>query len=70
MPKIMLFLGAVNMAACVGLGAFGAHGLKTRLGEQLLGVYQTGLQYHLLHGLGLLAVGLVMLHTGTTGPFR
>ena len=43
----------------VVLGAFGAHALKTRLGADLLGVYQTGVQYHFYHALGLLLVGII-----------
>ena len=70
MPKIFLFLGALNMALCVGLGAFGAHGLKARLSEPLLAVYQTGVQYHFLHAMGLLVVGLVMLQAGHGALFR
>ena len=70
MSKTFLFVGAINMSLCVGLGAFGAHGLKGRLSEQLLAVYQTGVQYHLLHAIGLLVVGLVMLQTGNGALFR
>jgi uncharacterized membrane protein YgdD (TMEM256/DUF423 family) len=42
----------------VALGAFGAHGLKARLSAEALGVWQTAVQYHAWHSLGLLAVGL------------
>ena len=38
------------------LGAFGAHGLRERLTPDLLAVYETGIRYHLIHALGLLAV--------------
>jgi uncharacterized membrane protein YgdD (TMEM256/DUF423 family) len=41
------------------LGAFGAHALKVRLTPEMLAVYQTGVQYHLAHALGLMLVGLV-----------
>ena len=57
-----LLLGAANAALAVLLGAFGAHSLKTQLAADMMAVYQTGLQYHLFHSLGLLAVGLVALH--------
>jgi len=40
------------------MGAFGAHGLKARLGPDMLSVWQTGVQYHLWHSLGLILVGL------------
>jgi uncharacterized membrane protein YgdD (TMEM256/DUF423 family) len=46
----------------VGLGAFGAHGLKARLAAETLAVWQTAVQYHAWHALGLLAVGLAGFH--------
>ncbi|WP_373047074.1 DUF423 domain-containing protein [Vulgatibacter sp.] len=58
MERIWLALGAVNAFLAVAAGAFGAHGLKARLPADLLAVFQTGAQYHMFHGLGLLAVGL------------
>jgi uncharacterized membrane protein YgdD (TMEM256/DUF423 family) len=57
--KLFLILGGINAALVVMLGAFGAHGLKTKLTAEMLAVYQTGVYYHLFHALGLLAVGLV-----------
>lgn len=56
--KLFLILGALAAALGVVLGAFGAHGLKERLPSDALAVYQTGVQYHLYHALGLLVVGL------------
>jgi uncharacterized membrane protein YgdD (TMEM256/DUF423 family) len=44
--------------AAVALGAFGAHGLRGRVSENLLSAYQTGVLYHLLHAVVLLAVAL------------
>jgi uncharacterized membrane protein YgdD (TMEM256/DUF423 family) len=41
------------MAFGVALGAFGAHGLKARLQPDLLAIYETGVRYHLVHGLAL-----------------
>ncbi len=55
-------LGAINAFLCVVLGAFGAHGLKQKLSVDMLAVYQTGVQYHFYHALGLVAVGLMLLH--------
>lgn len=46
-------LGAIAMVFGVALGAFGAHGLKSRLSPDLLAVYETGVRYHLVHGLAL-----------------
>ncbi len=50
-------MGAVAAAIGVGLGAFGAHGLKARVSPEMLAVFETGVRYHLIHALGLLAVG-------------
>lgn len=40
----------------VAAGAFGAHGLKRVITPDLLAVWQTAVQYQLVHGLGLLAI--------------
>lgn len=56
--KVFLFLGALNAALAVALGAMGAHALKARLAPELLTVFQTGVQYHFYHALGMLLVGL------------
>jgi uncharacterized membrane protein YgdD (TMEM256/DUF423 family) len=70
--KTFIVIGAVAMALGVILGAFGAHGLKNKLTPDLLAVYQTGVEYHLYHALGLILVGVLInqfpqvagLHTG------
>jgi uncharacterized membrane protein YgdD (TMEM256/DUF423 family) len=56
MSRWFLMLGAANAALVVMLGAFGAHGLKARLAPELMAVYQTAVQYHMFHALGLIAV--------------
>ena len=48
-------LGALAMAFGVALGAFGAHALRQRLEPDLLAIYGTGVQYHLVHALGIFA---------------
>jgi uncharacterized membrane protein YgdD (TMEM256/DUF423 family) len=70
MAKLFLTLGGINAALVVLFGAFGAHGLKARLPEAMLVVYQTGVQYHLFHALGLLAVGLVALRLPDSACLR
>ena len=59
MTKFFLFLGSVNMFLVVILGAFGAHGLKERLSPEMMAIYQTGIQYHFYHAIGLLIVGIL-----------
>lgn len=56
MVRTFVLLGGVNAFLAVALGAFGAHALRSRLPLDLLAVYQTGVQYHLTHALGLLLI--------------
>lgn len=65
-----LLLGAANAALAVLLGAFGAHSLKTHLAVDMMAVYQTGLQYHLFHALGLLAAGFALKQIGDSAWLR
>ncbi|AMA71562.1 DUF423 domain-containing protein [Aneurinibacillus thermoaerophilus] len=58
MARIFIILGSINLFLSVALGAFGAHGLEGRIAERLFEVYKTGVHYHMVHGLGLLAVGV------------
>jgi uncharacterized membrane protein YgdD (TMEM256/DUF423 family) len=44
----------------VALGAFGAHGLRGRLTPDMLGVFETGVRYQLIHAVALLAVAGLM----------
>ena len=57
--KLFLTAGGLAALAAVVLGAFGAHALKSRLSAEMLALWQTGVEYHVYHALGLLAVGLV-----------
>jgi uncharacterized membrane protein YgdD (TMEM256/DUF423 family) len=50
-------LGGVFAFAAVALGAFGAHGLETRLTPHLLEVFKTGAYYQMIHALALLYTG-------------
>ena len=50
---------ATLLAAAVAIGAFGAHGLKAHLSNEMLAVYKTGVEYHFYHALGLLLVGVL-----------
>lgn len=62
MTKLFLSLGSINALLAVMLGAFGAHGLKSRISAEMLNIFQTGVQYHFYHALGLLGVGILFYH--------
>jgi len=51
-------VGSICALLSVALGAFGAHMLKNILEPDVLAVFQTGVQYHMVHSLGLIAVGI------------
>ena len=59
MVKFLCIAGSINAFVAVALGAFGAHGLKQRLSAEMITVFQTGVQYHFYHALGLFAVAFV-----------
>ncbi len=62
MARIWLTLGAVYGLSTVTLGAFGAHGLRGRVADDLLVTWGTGADYLGMHALALLACGLLALH--------
>jgi len=62
-----LVVAALALAGAVVLGAFGAHALRGRLDPEALAIYQTAVQYHFWHALGMLGVGALMLQWPTSG---
>lgn len=60
--KLFLLPGSANAVLAVVIGAFGAHALKIRLDENLLKVYQTGVEYHFYHALGLMLIGIIAMN--------
>jgi uncharacterized membrane protein YgdD (TMEM256/DUF423 family) len=66
--RFALMLAAALLFTAVAAGAFGAHALKARLAPDAMVVYHTAVQYHFWHGLGLLAVGLLLLHKPDSVP--
>jgi len=54
-----LIAGSLFAALAVGLGAFGAHALKSVVQESQLLVYETGVRYQFYHSFALLFSGVV-----------
>ena len=61
MARLWLLLSALAGFTGVALGAFAAHGLKSRLSLEHLAVFQTGSHYQLIHALALFGVALLAL---------
>jgi uncharacterized membrane protein YgdD (TMEM256/DUF423 family) len=60
MIKLFLMTGSLFCMLSVMLGAFAAHGLKSRLSEYSLGVFKTAAEYQMVHGLALIAVAVLI----------
>ncbi len=59
MSKTILMTASVVLTLAVIIGAFGAHGLKSHLSNEMMQVYKTGVEYHFYHALGLLLIGVL-----------
>ena len=64
MSSTFIMIGGLLAALAVGLGAFGAHGLKTlveqnRFSAKDLETFQTAVHYQMIHALGLILIGLL-----------
>src|SRR5579872_5765767 len=60
MDRTFVLAGAVAGLIGVGFGAFGAHGLRTRLSPDMLAVFETGVRYHMYHALALVAAAALI----------
>lgn len=56
-----LKIAGANLALAVALGAFGAHGLKKVASPYELEIWHTATLYLFVHGLGLLALGVLQM---------
>lgn len=58
MLDIFFILGSLSGGLGVALGAFGAHGLRSRLASERLETFETAVRYQMFHALALLATAL------------
>ena len=65
MDRTFLLIGAIFGFLGVAFGAFGAHGLRTRLSPEMLSVFETGVRYQMYHVFAILIVAAAM---GRIGP--
>jgi len=63
MNRTFVSLGSGLAFLGVALGAFGTHGLRDRLSSSSLQIWQTAVQYQLIHALGLILIGLIAAHS-------
>tara|TARA_B100001245_G_C22796355_1_gene383956 strand:- start:445 stop:819 length:375 start_codon:yes stop_codon:yes gene_type:complete len=63
MAKWLLLLASLSGFTGVALGAFAAHGLRGKLSENMLNVFQTGVSYQLWHTMALIGVAVLLLRS-------
>jgi uncharacterized membrane protein YgdD (TMEM256/DUF423 family) len=68
--KLFLLFGGLALLLAVIFGAFGAHILKKSLSPDSMAVYETAVQYHFYHALGLLAVALLTVHLPSSSALQ
>lgn len=59
MNKTIFGVGILFGVTAIGLGAFGAHGLKPSLGADEMATFETGVKYQMYHALFLLVLALI-----------
>jgi uncharacterized membrane protein YgdD (TMEM256/DUF423 family) len=59
MNKTFLITAALLGAVSVMLGAFGAHGLKSRMSPDTFEIFETAVKYQFYHVFALLAVAMI-----------
>ena len=62
MNRSFVSIGSGLAFVGIALGAFGTHGLKDRISEASIKIWQTGVQYHLIHALAIVMVGILATH--------
>lgn len=59
-------LACINLFLAVGLGAIGGHAVRDSVSEAALETYKTGSLYHLVNGVGALALLAIPMRTGAS----
>ncbi|WP_145047925.1 MULTISPECIES: DUF423 domain-containing protein [Paenibacillus] len=70
MQRKWMMLGAILTMLSVAIGAFGAHIVKEHIDAKALATYETGVQYHMIHAVALLIVGLTAGQLGESAKLR
>lgn len=55
MERLFFATGSIAGFFAVALGAFGAHGLRTRLTPEALAIFEIGVRYQMYHAAALIA---------------
>jgi len=58
--QLAIAIGAISGFIAVAAGAFGAHGLKSRLTPDMLSTFEIGVRYQMYHALLLVLIGVLL----------
>lgn len=58
--KKIVIIAAILAAVTIGIGAFGAHGLKQLVDANALASFETAVRYQMYHAIGLLLIGVAV----------
>ena len=64
MVKVFLAIAALLAGLSVALGAFASHGLKDKLTERALEIFETATRYQMYHALALALVAVLLMQSG------
>lgn len=65
MTRIFMVIAAIMGGISVALGAFAAHGLREKLSQRAMEIFETGTRYQMYHVLALLLVALLLSRAET-----
>jgi uncharacterized membrane protein YgdD (TMEM256/DUF423 family) len=63
MVRTFLAIASILAGLSVALGAFASHGLKDKLSERALEIFETATRYQMYHALALILVALLLTQT-------
>jgi uncharacterized membrane protein YgdD (TMEM256/DUF423 family) len=69
MVKVFLTIASILAGLSVALGAFASHGLKDKLTERALEIFETATRYQMYHALALLLVGILLMQNEAAQPW-
>ena len=59
MIQSLIAVGAINGGIAVAAGAFGAHGLRERISQHSLEIYETAVRYQMFHALAMILCAVI-----------
>ncbi|MFH0343957.1 MAG: DUF423 domain-containing protein [Chromatiales bacterium] len=70
MDRWRIVLGSPLAGSAIGLGALAAHSLNARVTAPLLASFNFGVEYQLIHAIGLIVLGDLIRRHPTNGALK